>query len=146
MTEVIQRHLAALELSPEASSWLLMVWDCIQGLDDWVDNDEVHKPTKEAVIYKVLVVLPSHPFFLNYQPHLTPVLSNAVLKWIGANHLEDAGEASERSFMWRASYYDLVLEVVRIVHVIDTSLRVAGEVAKMYGETYQDYLKEFKHA
>jgi hypothetical protein len=48
--------------------------------------------------------------------------------------------------MWRAAYYDLILEVVRLVHGFDEAANAAEYVAKLYGETYEDYVKEFNNA
>lgn len=142
----VEELLQQIGVHPEATSWLSLVWDCIQGLDDWVDNDEVTRREKELVIYKALVLLPSHPFFLTYNQHLTPVLSNAVLKWVGANSIEESGEASVKSFMWRASYYDLVLETIRVAHGVEAAMNAAPVVANLYGEKYTEYLKEFENA
>jgi hypothetical protein len=68
------------------------------------------------------------------------------LKWIGANKLEDNREQLHKAYMWRAAYYDLVLEVVRLIHGFDGAASAAEYVAKLYGETYEDYVKEFENA
>ena len=144
--KLIEQHIRSFNLPEEAIAWLSGLWDVIQGMDDWVDGDEVSKRDKELVIYKALVLLPSNTFYINYAQYLAPVVSNMVLKWVGANHLEDLGKISPRSFMWRAAYYDLILEVIRVVHGVEKAMEVASYVASMYGEDYNDYLKEFEHA
>ena len=48
--------------------------------------------------------------------------------------------------MWRAAYYDLILEVVYLVHGYKDAALASDYVAKMYGETFEDYVKEFKNA
>jgi hypothetical protein len=48
--------------------------------------------------------------------------------------------------MWRAAYYDLILEVVRLVHGFEAAANASDFVARLYGETFEDYVKEFQNA
>jgi hypothetical protein len=146
MTENLLIHFNNLKLPLNAQLWLTDFWDVIQGLDDWRDNDTVDSTEKEKVIYQVMVALPSNSFFQQHANHLLPIVSNLVLKWIGANRLEDNKEEFHKAYMWRAAYYDLVLEVVRLVHGYVEASIASEYVAKMYGETFEDYVKEFKNA
>ena len=146
MKQELSIHFNNLNLPASAQQWLFDFWDVIQGLDDWRDNDSVDATEKEKVIYQVMVAMPSNPFFQSYASHLLPIMSNLVLKWIGANKLEDNGEDLNKAYMWRAAYYDLILEVVRLVHGYVDAAKVADYVAKMYGESFEDYVKEFKNA
>lgn len=143
MTEQL---LAPLSLPPTAQRWLLDFFDVIQGLDDWRDDDPVEPRQKEKVIYQVMVELPQNHFFQTYCHNLLPLVSVLILKWIGANKLEDNREQLHKAYMWRAAYYDLILEVVRLVHGFDGAAGAAEYVAKLYGETYEDYVKEFENA
>jgi hypothetical protein len=138
--------LAPLNLPPAAQRWLLDFFNVIQGLDDWRDNDPVEPRQKEKVIYQVMVDLPQNPFFQTHSYNLLPLVSILILKWIGANNLEDNREQLHKAYMWRAAYYDLILEVVRLVHGFDEAANAAEYVAKLYGETYEDYVKEFENA
>ena len=138
--------LAPLMLPPAAQKWLLDFWSVIQGLDDWRDNDPVEPKQKEKVIYQVMVELPQNPFFQAQSHNLLPLTSNLILKWIAANKLEDNREQLHKAYMWRAAYYDLILEVVRLVHGFDGAANAADYVAKLYGETFEDYVKEFTNA
>ena len=138
--------LAPLSLPPIAQRWLLDFFDVIQGLDDWRDDDPVEPKQKEKVIYQVMVELPQNHFFQTHCHNLLPLVSILVLKWIGANKLEDNREQLHKAYMWRAAYYDLILEVVRLVHGFDGAASAAEYVAKLYGETYEDYVKEFENA
>jgi hypothetical protein len=141
-----EQLLAPLNLPPTAQRWLLDFFNVIQGLDDWRDNDPVEPRQKEKVIYQVMVELPQNHFFQTYSHNLLPLVSILVLKWIGANKLEDNREQLHKAYMWRAAYYDLILEVVRLVHGFDDAANAAEYVAKLYGETYEDYVKEFENA
>jgi len=139
-------HFNNLNLPIDSQLWLSDFWNVIQGLDDWRDNDAVDPVEKEKVIYQVMVAMPSNPFFQNNAQHLLPIMSNLVLKWIAANRLEDNKEELHKAYMWRAAYYDLVLEVVRLVHGYENAAIASEYVAKMYGETFEDYVKEFENA
>jgi hypothetical protein len=138
--------LAPLILPPAAQKWLLDFWNVIQGLDDWRDNDPVEDKEKERVIYQVMVELPQNPFFQAQSHNLLPITSNLILRWIGANKLEDNKEHLHKAYMWRAAYYDLILEVVRLVHGFEGAANASDYVAKLYGETFEDYVKEFQNA
>lgn len=136
----------SLMLPPAAKEWLLDLSDVIQAMDDWYDDDkEVSKDSKQEAIYKALVLLPSNPFYLQFSNVLSPVLSNAILKWSGANSKEANGTADAKSYMWRASFYDVILAVVSIVHGPFQAMQVSAHIANLYGESFEEYLKEFKH-
>tara|TARA_R110000787_G_scaffold176472_3_gene288665 strand:- start:1516 stop:1956 length:441 start_codon:yes stop_codon:yes gene_type:complete len=146
MNTILNTHFDNLGLTPDAKEWLLDYWDVIQGLDDWRDKDASPDKEKEKVIYQVLVKMPSNPFFLAYSYSLLPIMSNMVLKWIGANKLEDSKEHFNKAYMWRAAYYDVVLEVVRLLYGYTVAAEASAYVAKMYGENFEDYIKEFENA
>lgn len=138
--------LAPLALPSAVQKWLLDFWVVIQGLDDWRDNDPVDAKEKERVIYLVMVEIPQNPFFQAHSHSLLPITSNLILRWIGANKLEDNREHLHKAYMWRAAYYDLILEVVRLVHGFEVAVNASDYIAKMYGETFEDYVKEFQNA
>ena len=73
-------------------------------------------------------------------------MSNLVLRWIGANKLEENKEELHKAYMWRAAYYDLILEVVRLVHGFEEAAKVSDYIAKLYGESFEDYVREFQNA
>lgn len=141
-----EQLLAPLNLPFTAQKWLIDFFTVIQGLDDWRDNDPVEPQQKEKVIYQVMVELPQNHFFQTHSHNLLPLVSILVLKWIGANKLEDNREQLHKAYMWRAAYYDLILEVVRLVHGFDAAANAAEYVVKLYGESYEDYVKEFENA
>lgn len=143
MSEV---HFAPLNLPVAAQKWLLDFWSVIQGLDDWRDNDPVDPKVKERVIYCVMVDMPQNGFFQAHSNYLLPLVSSCVLRWIGANRLEENGEELQKAYMWRAAYYDIVLEVVRLCHGVEAAINAAVYVAKLYGEPFDEYVKEFKNA
>ena len=137
--------LAPLSLSREAEQWLLDMWEAFQGLDDWRDGDQNENKDIERVIYLTLVQMPSNPFFQAHANRLLPVLSNVVLKWTAANVMEDAKHEEQlpKAYMWRAGFYDLILEVVNVSHGFNFAQSAAPYILALYGETYEEYKKEF---
>jgi hypothetical protein len=136
-------HLA---LPPEACVWLLQLWDVIQVFDDVADKDDIARSDLESAIFASLVDLPANPFFRANQTVLLPVVAAMILKWKASDDAERAQHADEKSFVWRAGYYDVVLQVVLLCHGSKTAMSIARFVMDMYGESFADYVKEFSHA
>ena len=136
-------HFQTLELPPEASAWLLDVWQMIQTLDDVADGDKVQRPDLNAAIWASLVTMPANPFYLANAAALPIGLAMLVLKWQASDDAERAGEADARSYVWRAGYYDLILLVVLLTKGHATAMKDAMTVMHLYGEKLDDYLKEF---
>lgn len=146
MAHTIRLHMQALGLPPDAVEWLVMLWDCIQVFDDVADGDPVKRGDLDTVIMNSLVLMPGNPFFRANSSHLTPVMMTAILKWKASDNAERDGKADARSFVWRASYYDVVLMVVALCHGSQAAMDAADSVMLLYGETFAEYLKEFEHA
>lgn len=135
-----------LELPADAAVWLLDVWHMIQVFDDVADGDPVSRPALDQAIWKCFVGMPSNPFYVAHADQLHPALATAILKWQAADAAETRGEADERSFVWRAAYYDIVLLVVLLIHGYPRAMELAAHVMALYGEDFAEYRKEFPHA
>lgn len=132
----------ALSLPDDASAYLLDLWRVIQAFDDVADGDDVEDWS--AAVFSSLAGIPCNSFFMQHIAWLAPVQALAVAKWFAANAAERDGKADARSYMWRAGYYDLVCMVTAIVHGPQSDkVRAALEC---YGESLEDYLKEFGNA
>lgn len=144
----VEKALSTLALPKDALEWLVDFYEVIQGLDDWKDNDPVDDNQKQAVIYMALVNLPANRFFRLYADRLLPIVSNLVLKWCAANHFEEHKETEQlpKCYMWRAGFYDLVLETVACVYGYRTAIEAAPIALSLYGESLDKYLKEFNNA
>lgn len=142
----IFNNIKQLDLPPAAALWLHDVWDAIQLLDDVVDKGEITRPVLDMGIYILLVRLPANPFYLAHAAELSTMLSSMVLCWKASDDAENAGKADERSYMWRAKYYDIMLEVVRICHGPAVALSAAQTILSNYGESYKAYQQEFSNA
>lgn len=133
-----------LELTPPAVAYLCALFDTIQGLDDWFDGDDT--PDKAGTIWNAVGGLQLQPFFMQHAALLLPLQVNAYLKWMGANHTEREGGNLPLAYAWRAGFYDIVLQCVLLVHGIERATQLAPEVMAIYGESFEDYAKEFENA
>jgi hypothetical protein len=133
-----------LQLPADAAAWLLDLWRVIQVWDDVADGDPIDRAALDDAILTSLVGLPSNKFYLANAAHLAPVLALAVAKWKASDDAERAKQADERSFVWRASYYDVVLMVVMLCHGAAAALAVSRDVMHLYGEKFAAYRKDFK--
>lgn len=126
--------------------WLSMVYDAIQVFDDVADGDTVERTDLNAAIWNTLVGMHQNPFFISNSHHLIPLLATMILKWQASDTVERAGGADARSFVWRAGYYDLILMAVSLIHGPGCATKNAHLVMELYGEKFEDYLKEFHNA
>lgn len=136
----------ALGLPTDACDWLIDLWAVIQVFDDIVDGDPVRDDHLISTVWRTLVTMPVNPFFVANSAQLYPVLANAILKWQAANDMEASGQADERSFIWRASYYDVVMLAVFLCHGQAEASRLSSKVLTLYAETFADYRREFPNA
>ncbi len=145
--QVLKNHLTGtLDLPEAASSWLLGLWDVIQFVDDVADGDDISRQNLNNALNQMLVAMPSNRFFLAYASELTPVVAVQILKWQASDWAETNNQADERSYMWRAGFYDVVLLVVQLCHGHDVAVDRSFLVMSLYGETMTDYKKEFANA
>lgn len=143
----LQVHLSkTLVLPAEAVQWLLDIWACIQLFDDVADGDEIDRKDLDRVIWTTFIGLHSNSFFEAKKAALLPVLATQILKWQASDWVERNNMADARSFMWRAGYYDLVLLCVHLCHGQEVATTSASGVLSLYGETFEDYAKEFANA
>lgn len=143
LKENLQRVLA---LPAPATEWLLMLWGAIQVFDDVADGDPVEREDLNAAIWNTLVGMNQNSFWAANSITLAPVVATMILKWQGSDQAERAGNADARSYVWRAGYYDVVMMVVALCHGTKYATENAHLVMALYGETLEDYMKEFSHA
>ena len=143
LKENLQRVLA---LPAPATEWLMMLWGAIQVFDDVADGDPVEREDLNAAIWNTLVGMNQNSFWAANSITLAPVVATMILKWQGSDQAERAGKADARSYVWRAGYYDVVMMVVALCHGTKYATDNAHLVMALYGETLEDYMKEFGHA
>lgn len=130
-------------LPPDAVAFLIKVWDLIQFLDDWVDGDAVDRDDKDRTIWLALVGLPGDPFLSAHAATLLPVLASMVLTWKASDTVERQGRELEKAYVWRAGFYDVVLQTAMVVHGVDFAMKNAHDILCLYGEPYEAYAGEF---
>jgi hypothetical protein len=136
----------ALALPAPAVDWLLMLFEAIQVFDDVADGDPVEREDLNAVIWNTLVGMIQNTFWIANSHSLTPVVATMILKWQASDQAERDGKADAKSFVWRAGYYDVVLMTVALCHGTQQATEKAQQVMGLYGEAFEDYMKEFDHA
>lgn len=123
-----------------------MVFESIQVLDDVADGDAIERPDLDKAIWHLFVAMPANPFFQANSSALLPALATAICKWKASDDAEKANKPDEKSYMWRAGFYDVLVTVYILCFGRDLALENAGKVLGLYGETFEDYKREFNHA
>lgn len=132
-----------LEIPLEAVEWLLMIFIASQFFDDVADKDEISEDFFLEALWNILVEMPKNSFYQKHHASLSVILELAVLKWNASDIMERKNAATAVSFVWRAAYYDIVLYVCRLCHGVRNSMLNADKVLMLYGESLDEYLKEF---
>lgn len=133
----LSTHFDTLGLPDAAKAWLLDLWTVIQVLDDATDGDRVAKDDAAKAVRAIFLTMPLNDFYRQNAAVLQPVIVLQMLKWEAANAVEAAGLASEKSYVWRAGYYDVVLMACQLCGIEN-----AGHACmEMYGESFTDYME-----
>ena len=126
----------------EAEAFLLRVWRMIQAFDDFADGDFVQRKDLDMVIWDAFIGMPEDEFANRYQ-QVRAGLATMILKWQASDKAERNGKANAMSFSWRAGYYDLIMLVACICLGYEQANAISSEVMNLYGETFDDYMREF---
>lgn len=131
-----------LELSADAGDWVMGMWQAIQFFDDIEDGEfEKARELNLQVLNFLLVDSPTNHFYFQNSLAISSCVAIQLAKWLAANDAENENARDEKSFMWRAGFYDLLLLVV----MIDRGRTFANENARailaLYGEALPDYLE-----
>ena len=135
-----------LNLPADACDYLCDLWDAIQLFDDVADGDTIERSALDSVLWSVFVGMPNNKFYMANSQTLLPLVATQILKWQASDIAERDGKIDEKSFMWRAGYYDVVLMVYFLCYGREITTKDAVGVLSIYGEKYADYKKEFKNA
>jgi hypothetical protein len=145
--DILEKNLGeGLRLPFDAVRWLLDLYHAFQVFDDFADGDPVKRNDLNAVIWNTLVGMHQNSFYMQNSFRLLPVISVNILKWQASDTVERANNADAKSYVWRAGYYDIALAVVEICHGPVFATQNAHIVLGLYGEAYDDYVKEFENA
>jgi len=138
-------RLTALYLGNDAAVDLaLMIFEVAQVWDDLIDRD--HPISDESInrAFRYLIYdIPMNPIM---SKELTVILLSCYNQWTAANSIEKCGEDLHKSYMLRASIYQIFQHIAAIVGGLDYGTKVSVDIFNLYGETFESYEEEFKHA
>lgn len=140
----LRENFEALGFPADASDFLIDLWNAVQVFDDAADGDEIKRHELDAAIWSSLAGIQLNAFYAQNQVMLLPVISLSIVKWQASDEVERSGKADAKSYMWRAGYYDVVCMVNLLVN--GSSTENALNALNLYGETFEDYMKEFPNA
>jgi hypothetical protein len=131
-----------------AIDWLADLYVVIQRIDDIADEGEIPRNELNELLWKSLVSLPANPFFQAHAHSLMPLVQSMILKWQASDFVErnDLKDQLPKAYMWRASFFDVVLQVLYLVHGEQVATAEGWKVMAMYSEKLNDYLVEFQNA
>ena len=131
------------KLPADAADWLVMVYDGFQFFDDVVDGDDINRKEFDRNLYSSFIGMHLNPFYAAHQAILYPQLLNAIIKWQASDIAERDDQVDEKTFMWRAGYFDLVLSCVTICHGYKFACEKSVDVMNLYSENFKEYKDEF---
>jgi hypothetical protein len=126
-----------------AVDFCVLLFEISQLFDDVYDEGNISKEEAFELMWKTMVKLPSNPFYKSYMGKLTPMIESYILQWMSANTLEDKKEMLERSYMLRAFLFQIFQFCAMLVHGESYAIEKAYLFQKLYGEKFEDYIKEF---
>lgn len=131
----LSAHFETLGLPDAAKAWLLDLWNVIQVLDDAYDGDKADRDAVSGAVKSIFLTMPLNDFYRQYSGVLQAVSWLQVMKWQAANDAEAAGVVNEKTYVWRAGYYDVVLMVCHLC-----GIEGAGQFCmEIYGESFAEY-------
>lgn len=143
ITNLYQNLTEHFSLTNQAADFVMIVFNFAQFFDDVADGHEVTRKELDLNLYNCFVGLNTNIFFINNRIALVSVMDLIALKWQGSDIAERNNQADERSFMWRAAFYDLLISVISICNGHEFAIGKSVDVMRFYAETMEDYRKEF---
>jgi hypothetical protein len=132
-----------LNLPEDASVWLGMLFDTAQVFDDFADGGVIERKDLDKLIWNTLLEMPMNPFYVKHASMLYPMIATTILKWQASDTVERLGQPTAMSFAWRAGFYDIILLVYAICFGPVQAKENAHRIMALYGENFDDYMKEF---
>jgi len=132
----------------DAALFLHDIFSALHFYDDMIDKDQELSDSKiHESFWRMLVLLPTNPFYSRHSIELTAVVSSSILQWKAANELEASSkEDSLRvAFIIRSSYHNLITQCALIVGGMVWATEIAELVSQhAYTEPYENYLDELR--
>ena len=134
----------------DAARMMLDVAEVSHVYDDLIDGDKTVTPDKvHALVWKLLVSLPTNPFFTKHETVLRPLMIAGILNWQAANQMEQSGSVEELriSHAIRYSIADMLTVSMVLLGGHEYAMKNARR-ARLLGQndTWANYLSEHTHA
>jgi len=132
---------------PQALAFLRDMAQAMHCFDDLVDRDKrISDGEIIDVLWKVLVAIPSNPFYREHEAVLQPIVANAIINWRIATHIERCEPTTETdlqtAFIIRSSYVDLVTMAAMLIDGPDWAAHVGPGLRRWaHSEGFDGYLQ-----
>ena len=135
--DVVIKHFVK---NDQAQKLLRDIWDVIQAWDDLADGDA--NPEFSKAMRQANIDIPLNPLYVAFGTAFQ--IKQMYLKWCAANAFERAKlrEHLPKSYMLRAEYYQLIVNMVCLLEGIEIAALKAPDIWLCYGEAYEDYEQE----
>ena len=93
-----------------------------------------------------LVEIPTNPI-AQMMPELPYHIYNVFLRWRDATTIENSAHTDDdlhKCYMLRAGLYDIFALIAAKLYGDEYAAEVGPSIRRFYGETFQEYSKEFK--
>ncbi len=119
--------------------YVVHVWD------DLIDKDPITDKQISTAFRKAIYDIPLNPLMCK---ELSILWLSCYHQWLAANELEAEGAENglNKSYMLRASIYQLFHRIAVMVGGFEYGEKVAKRVYDLYGETLEDIKEEFINA
>lgn len=117
-----------------------------QVWDDIIDGDEYSVQSVNRAFVAALVEIPTNQIY-QAMPELPYHIYNVFLRWRDATNIENSAHDDNdlhKCYMLRAGLYDIFALIAAKLYGDDYAEKVGPSIRRFYGETFQDYSKEFK--
>lgn len=110
--------------------------------DDLVDADQpVAAEVADMAFRKMMLEIPANEFYRANFAFLQPVIVMIWAQWDAATRMEEAPGSGDRekSFMLRASFYQLFHACAVLCGGLDWAAEVGPEIYRLYGESLETF-------
>jgi hypothetical protein len=122
---------------------MMALSDITELYDDLIDGDkEISHAQIHKAFYTALVTLPTNPFYLEHQGHLSPLIVQAIALWQTSNILQ-GGSVNDRAVSYTLRNMDLqiVQAVVLLTRGHDVMMAVAPQIWRAFAAEQDDVLE-----
>lgn len=139
------QNLKNLLQNDDAVEFCSSLFTIAQGFDDIKDN-ETEKVDVYGLMWCVLFKFGENPFYLKHKAFLQPLMASMLLQWQSANVIEQTLGDLHKSYMLRAFFYQICHFCALLLHGSKYAQEQSLNFQMLYGESFENYRKEFTDA